>query len=294
MGNNIAIIFGINGQDGHYLEQILHQDEFEVIGVSRTKGNFIQGNVADFKLVSDLIKQHQPEFVFHLAANSTIRHDVLFENHETISTGAINILEAVYKYSASTKVFLSGSALQFVNIGLPLKETDDFEAKSPYSISRIQSVYAARYFQSLGLRVYIGYFFHHDSPLRSDRHLSMQIVKKSISIKRGLADVIKIGNLNITKEFNHAYDMMTAIWLLVSQDKIFEAVIGSGKGYSINDWVGVCSDLTGIDLEKYLTIDASYVSDFSVLVSNPESIKSLGWIPKYDLKSLASDMINNG
>jgi GDPmannose 4,6-dehydratase len=76
-----AIIFGISGQDGSYLKKILQINNVEVIGVSRSSGDWIQGTVIDYHLVQELIKIHQPQYVFHLAANSTTRHDALFENH---------------------------------------------------------------------------------------------------------------------------------------------------------------------------------------------------------------------
>src|SRR5690349_264851 len=227
-----AIIFGVNGQDGYYLSQLLLGRGIDVIGVSRSQGASIIGNVADGKFVRDLVQNGKPDYIFHLAANSTVRHDVLFENHETISTGTLNILESVYRYSPSTRVFISGSALQFVNNGHPITETDPFEALNPYSVSRIQSVYAARYFRTLGLRTFVGYFFHHDSPRRPERHINMKIAQAAIRIGKGSEETIELGNIDVVKEYNYAGDLMTAIWTLVNQEVTHEAVIGSGKGYS--------------------------------------------------------------
>ena len=101
-----AIIFGINGQDGFYLGELLASQNVEVTGVSRSANKiFVQGNVKDIDFVTALITKLQPDFVFHLAANSTTKHEALFENHETISTGTLNILEAVYKFSSIPKFF---------------------------------------------------------------------------------------------------------------------------------------------------------------------------------------------
>jgi GDPmannose 4,6-dehydratase len=135
-----AIIFGVNGQDGFYLSMLLQKMEFTVIGISRTASNT---DLTNFDSVVELVKKTTPDYIFHLAANSTTRHDALFENHATISTGTFNILEAVKIYSPQTKVFISGSGLQFVNTEKPIKESDIFEARDPYSVSRIHSVYAA-------------------------------------------------------------------------------------------------------------------------------------------------------
>jgi GDPmannose 4,6-dehydratase len=92
-----AIIFGINGQDGYYLNKILIKAGIKVLGVSRTNPDYIIGDVSNYQQVEKLIKDYQPDYIFHLAANSTTRHDTLFENYETISTGTLNILETVVR-----------------------------------------------------------------------------------------------------------------------------------------------------------------------------------------------------
>jgi GDPmannose 4,6-dehydratase len=288
-----SIIFGINGQDGYYLKSILQTYNHNVIGVSRSDGDWVKGNVSNFELVSDLVKTHKPDYIFHLAANSTIQHYALFENHETISTGTINILESVKLHCPSAKVFLSGSAMQFKNEGHPISEQTDFEPGSPYAIARIQSVLAGRYYRGLGLKVYVGYFFHHDSPFRNEKHLDMKIVKTVLKIKSGIETVLEIGNPNVIKEFNHAYDMMTAVWCLVNQDAVFEAIIGCGTGYSINNWIDICFKIAGIDKKDHLKIKPGYSPDFFSIISNPQTIKSLGWKPVFDIEYLANDMFNN-
>ena len=85
-----AIIFGINGQDGYYLKEIFQKRKIEVIGVSRSSGDWIQGDVSNFNFIENFIKSVKPDYIFHFAANSTTKHDALFENHETISTGTLN------------------------------------------------------------------------------------------------------------------------------------------------------------------------------------------------------------
>ena len=212
-----AIIFGANGQDGFYLTSLLMKLGIDTIGVSRS-GNFDKTNIISFDEVSALIKMHQPDYIFHLAANSTTSHSALFENLETISTGTINILEAVRLHCPSAKVFLSGSAMQFVNNGLHINEQTPFEASSPYSICRIQSVYASRYYRDkFGIRVYTGYFFNHDSELRSDKHINQKIAYAAKRISLGSNEKLKIGNIDVLKEYNYAKDIINAVWILVNQ-----------------------------------------------------------------------------
>jgi len=287
-----AIIFGINGQDGFYLNEILKKEGVEVIGVSRSDGKWIKGSVADYNLVQKLIKTQQPDYVFHLAANSTTNHNALFENHETIATGTLNILENVYKFSPKTKVFISGSGLQFKNIGKPIAENDEFEARDAYSVARIQSVYAARYFRTLGLNVYVGYFFNHDSPLRTERHLNQKIVMAVKRIANGSAEKIEIGNINVKKEFNFAGDMMRAIWLLVNQENLFESVIGNGQAYSIEEWIKNCFFIINKNWKDFVIEKNDYIAEYNILVSNPIKLFNIGYSTEIDIINLAKMMVN--
>jgi GDPmannose 4,6-dehydratase len=287
-----AIIFGANGQDGFYLTQLLEQQGVSVIGVSRS-GGFLNVDISDFGQICDLIKKYKPAFIFHLAANSTTRHDAIFENHETIATGTLNILEAVHQYSPETKVFISGSGLQFENKGVPIKETDPFEARDAYSISRIQSVYAARYFRRLGLKVYVGYFFNHDSPRRTERHMAQKIASAARRISKGSDEQLIIGDLSVVKEWTFAGDVVKGIWLLVNQDVVTEANIGSGKGYSILEWVEICFEIIKKDYRNYLSENIGYKAEYKQLVSNNLIIKDLGYKTNISIGELARMMLND-
>lgn len=286
-----ALIFGINGQDGVYINELLAQNGILAIGVSRSVGNWIRGDVSDCNFVREIISTNRPDFIFHLAANSSTRHDVVFENHETISTGTLNILEAVYRFSPGTKVFLAGSGLQFVNKGIPISEKDPFDATSPYAVARIQSVYAARYYRSLGLRVYIGYFFNHDSPYRSERHVNQKIVQAVKRIKAGSSEQLELFDVSVRKEFTFAGDVAEAIFTLVKNDAIYEAVIGSGKAYSIEEWLDICFSYFKMDWRDKVKDSAPLKKEYDILVSDPSTIFELGWRPKMGISDLAKLMI---
>lgn len=286
-----ALIFGSNGQDGYYLSALLKKNKIEVMESSRKSGNF-QGDVSNYAFVDELIKSYKPTYVFHLAANSSTRHETLFDNHLAISTGTLNILEAVRLNSPSTKVFLSGSAMQFQNQGNPISESSPFEASSPYSLARIHSVYAGRYYRkTFGIEVYCGYFFNHDSPLRSERHVNQKIVKAVKRIQSGSNEVLELGNIEVKKEFSYAGDIVEAIWVLVNQNKVFEVVIGSGKAYSIKDWVEYCFNKINKKWEDHVLIKKDFIPEYNILVSDPSLLKSLGWKPEVDFQKLANIMM---
>lgn len=286
-----AIIFGSNGQDGYYLNQLF--DELGIISINVSRRNAaICGTVSDYNFVQKLVNDFRPDYIFHFAAHSSTKHQFLFENHETISTGTINILESVKLFSPNTRIFISGSAMQFKNDGHPIDESAAFEAKSPYAIARIQSVFAARYYAyAFGLKTFVGYFFNHDSPLRSEHHINQKIVRAVQRIASGSKEKLALGNLEIQKEFNYAGDVVNAIWKLINQEKVTEAVIGSGKAYTIKDWVEQCFSLKNLQWQQHVELQSDYISEYKILVSNPQTIKGIGWTPQTDFYDLANMMM---
>lgn len=288
-----AIVFGANGQDGHYLVELLRQQEVETLGVSRA-GPWHHADVGDFPSVEALIRENKPDCIFHLAARSSTRHDALFENHHTISTGTINVLEATRRHCPDARVFITGSGVQFRNTGAPIDEDTPFEASSPYAIARIQSVFAARYYRSLGLRTYVGYLFHHESPRRPPNHLSRMIALAAQRIANGSTERLTIGDLSVVKEWNFAGDIALAIVALVHQDTVHEAVIGSGDGHSVEEWLDCCFSLVGKAWRHHVDIVPGFRPEYTSLVSRPARLKSLGWSPMVDFHALAAMMMVNG
>lgn len=288
-----AIIFGCSGQDGYYLTDLLTRKNIRSIGIARNFNRGIQGDVSDFNFVSSLIQKHSPDFVFHFAANSTTAHAGIFENHAAICTGTLNILENVRHYSPHSRIFLSGSAVQFQNRALPIDEDTPFAPSSPYAVARIHSTYAGRYFrEKFGLKVYTGFLFNHDSPLRTERHVNQKIVATAKRIVKGSAEKLVIGNPFVEKEFNYAGDIVEAMWLLVNQDTIFEAVIGCGKTHTIAEWAEVCFREMGLNLQDHLQTEENFTAEYQRLVSSPKRIMSLGWAPKTNFNQLARIMLN--
>jgi GDPmannose 4,6-dehydratase len=286
-----AIIIGANGQDGYYLSHLLKGKNCDVVGVSKS-GNFLKTDITDLNHANELIKTNQPDYIFHLAANSTTDHYALFENHAVIATGTLNILEAVNKYSSHTRVFICGSGLQFKISKEAIKETDEFEARDAYSISRIQSVYAARYFRTLGIKTYVGYLFNHESPMRSERHISKKISETAKRIAHGSSEILEIGDVSVVKEYGFAGDIVKGIWTLVNQHEIFEANISTGEGHSIEEWLHLCFSLVKKDWKDHVVIQQNFTAGYKKLVSNPELIFSLGWKPEVSFENLGKLMVS--
>jgi GDPmannose 4,6-dehydratase len=281
-----AIIFGAGGQDGIYMAELCVKNNIQPIKISRHATADYNASVADKDFVNALVKKEQPDYIFHLAANSTTRYDALFENHETISSGTLYILDAVKHHSPHTKVLITGSGVQFKNTGNPISENTEFEAGNAYAIARIQSVYAARFFRSLGIKTYVAYLFHHESPYRKEHHVSKMITDKIKNIVRGNADKISIGDVSVEKEWAFAEDIVEGIFTLVNQDEVFEATVGTGIVHSINDFLEECFSQVNLDMNQYVETKQNFTSEYPKLVSDPTTINKLGWKAKTDLQKL--------
>jgi GDPmannose 4,6-dehydratase len=285
-----ALVFGAGGQDGHYLDALLRQQGIETVCISRSGGKWQRGDVTRRAEVDDVVRALRPDYVFQLAARSTTHHDAGFENHETISTGALNVLESCYRLAPAARVFIAGSGVQFQNSGEPLDESAPFAASSLYAVARIQSVYAARYYRSLGLRTYVGYLFHHESPLRKPSHMSMRIALAAQRIARE-GGRLEVGDPSVIKEWTFAGDVAKAMLQLVQQDTETEVVIGSGEGHSIEEWLERCFSLVGLSWRDHVDLVPGFPVEYRRLLSRPTRLLALGWAPEVTFAGLCEMMM---
>lgn len=289
--SDICIVFGGNSQDGFYLGDLCRKKGMKVISVSRGAGDVL-GDVSVYQFVEGLIKKYMPTYVFHLAANSTTKHDAILENYQTICIGTCNILEAIKSFSPETRVYITGSGLQFKNNGLPISERDPFVFDSAYAVVRNSSVECARYYRSLGLHVYVGYLFHHESPMRKPNHVSKMIALAARRIANGSCEKLEIGDISVKKEWAFAGDIANGMLMLVSQDEIFEAVIGTGEGHTIEDWLNTCFSSANLDWKQHVMTRNGFVAEYSMLISDPGTMFNLGWRPSTSFESLALLMMH--
>jgi len=292
--NKIAVIFGGGGQDGFFLKKLLMSLNYQVIVFTHTDGKAGPPlDVCDFNDVKIALKKYRPEIIFHLAAKSSTKHRFILENHKAIVDGALAILEVVDRYIPNSKVFIASSALIFKNEGMPISENNELITTTAYALARVEALHIARYYRSRGRKVYVGFLFNHESPMRPTSSVVREVAKGVVDIHLGLQKTLSIGNANVVKEWMWAGDAAEAIFTLVGQDDIFEACIGDGIGKSIHDYAIACCKVLKISPKERLVENLDYKAEYSTLISNPKKINSLGWHPKFNMTDLAEEMIKS-
>ena len=290
--NKTAIIFGGGGQDGYFLKKLLISINYKVIIFSHSDG--VSGpslDVGNFKKVEKIIKKYSPEIIFHLAAKSSTRHEFILENQNAIVQGTLAILESVERYLPKTKVFIASSALIFKNNNNPINEQNEIEIKNAYILARVEALQITRYYRSRGLKVYIGFLFNHESPLRYKSSIVREIARGVVDIYLGLEKSFNIENIDIVKEWMWAGDAAEAILKLVSQDRVFEVCIGDGIGISVREYISKCLEILNSSHKKNFIKNLNYNQEYSKFISDPKKIKSLDWSPKFDVIYLATQTI---
>ena len=288
-----VVILGASGQDGHYLTALHRERGDRVLGFSVPPGPGVSElDISDRAAVTEIVRANRPAVIYQLAAASTTRHDALWATHDSITTGTLAVLEAAFAHCPDARVVTIGSGLQFENRGQPIRETDPFAATSPYAVARIHSAYAARYYRSRGLRAYVAYLFHHESPLRPLSHLSARICHDVAAIARGDANgVLEVGDLSVEKEWGYAGDVAAALATLAAQDDAFEAVVGTGHAYSVATWVERCFAHVGLSSEGRVRGIPGFKAEYPRIVSAPDTLRGLGWTPKVGLDALVAMMM---
>ena len=287
-----SIIFGAGGQDGFYLREHLLSLGHKVFSFTHHAGMVGSPvDVSDFKSVSNVIKEIKPNYIFHLAARSSTRHEFILENHKAIVDGALSVLESADIYAPSARIFLASSGLIFKNVGRPIKESDEYVINTAYAMARLEALQVARYYRHRERKVFVGFLFNHESPMRPANSIARKIASSVAEIHLGIQKTITVGNANVVKEWMWAGDAVSAMVHLVNQNELFEVCIGDGMGRSVRDYAVACCHTVEISLDHYLIELPDYQVEYPILVSDSAKIRSLGWEPTVDLENLARRMV---
>tara|TARA_B110000196_G_scaffold114718_1_gene99847 strand:+ start:168 stop:1211 length:1044 start_codon:yes stop_codon:yes gene_type:complete len=261
-----ALIFGITGQDGSYLAELLLSKGYLVHGVKRRssslntgrvdhiyqdphikKRNFFlhYGDVTDAISVSTLIKKIMPNEIYNLAAQSHV--SVSFEVPEYTANadaiGALRILEAVkfHEFEKITKFYQAGTSEMFGKVQeIPQNEKTPFYPRSPYGVAKVYAHWiTVNYREAYKIFACNGILFNHESPRRGETFVTRKIVIALCKIKLGLQKKLYLGNIDAKRDWGHAKDYVVAMWKMMQQKKPSDYVIATGKQYSVKQFINL-------------------------------------------------------
>jgi len=298
--SKIALIFGVNGQDGSYLAKLLLSKGYSVIGTSRDAQvsqfsnldqlkikcqlTLISMSLKDFRSVLQVITKYEPDEIYNLAGQTSV--DFSFsqpvETMESISAGVLNLLEAVRLTNKKIRIYNAGSSESFGDTeSAPANESTAFRPRSPYAIAKAASFWqVANYREAYDLFACTGLLFNHESPLRQEHFVTQKIIAGAKKIAVGNSKNIVLGNLGIMRDWGWAPEYVEAMWKMLQTQSADDYVIATGKSYSLEQFVEKSFLHFGLDWKKYVRVDPSLYRPLDIKISraNPEKArKQLGW-----------------
>src|SRR5690242_10584067 len=231
-GSKTALVFGVSGQDGAYLAQLLCQKGYAVHGTSRDrdmsgftnlkrlrildKVTLHSASLNDFRSVIQVLKKVKPDEVYNLSAQSSVglSFEQPVETIDGIINGTINILESIRVLELETRFYNASSSECFGNTeNGPADEQTPFRPCSPYGVGKAAAHWlVANYRSAYDLHACSGILFNHESPLRPARFVTQKIIRSAVDIRLGRSAVLCLGNLGIARDWGWAPEYVDAMW----------------------------------------------------------------------------------
>src|SRR3990167_6724624 len=262
-GQKKALIFGVTGQDGAYLTDLLLSKGYKVFGVRRrdsntsnlkrldwilkdnsNKGNFFlrYGDLSDGCNAISLIKEIAPDEIYNLAAQSHVKVSFFLPEYtsDIDALGTTRILEAIriLGLENKTKFYQASSSEMYGKvIEVPQNEKTPFYPRSPYAVAKVYSFWiTVNYREAYGIFACNGILFNHESPLRGDKFVTKKITQAVARIKRGEQERLYLSNLDAKRDWGYAKDYVEAMWLMLQQSEPNDYVISTGEAHSVREF----------------------------------------------------------
>jgi len=296
-----ALIFGITGQDGSYLAEILLENGYEVYGVYRrtSTGNLrniqrildkitlIRGDLTDSTSIVNAIQYASADEIYNEADQDNVGWSFDLPAYSAAVTyGAVGVmLEEIKTSCPETKFFQPVSATMFGDCPPPQDERSSFSPQSPYACAKLGAYHLVRYYrESYGMFASSAIMFNHDSPRRSEEYLLHKICASALRIKRGQQERILLGNLTLRVDIGYAREYMQAAHSMLQLDNPNDFVIGTRVGYEIQSLAEMALDILDLNPSGKISIDPEFnrSSEEPTLMANiAKATNAIGFAPKY-------------
>jgi len=312
----VALITGINGQDGSYLSELLLEKGYEVHGI--VKRNSVSENqtyridhifdklklhyadMTDMASLVNILIKVKPTEIYNLAAQSHVKVSFDQPIYTANATGlaTLNLLEAVRLISPNSKVYQASSSEMFgnnVDEDGYQREKTPMTPVSPYGCAKVYSYNICNnYRNSYGMKIWNGILFNHESPRRGTNFVTNKVVKAAVRIKLALQDELKLGNLDATRDWGHAKDYVEAMWLMLQDNTPDDYVCSTGVSHSVEDLCEYTFKSLGLDFKDYVKVDEKFLrpEELHDLKGDSTKLRSkLNWIPKYTFETMIDEMV---
>jgi len=300
-----ALITGVNGFVGGHLSSFLLSKGFEVFGTDRSSNGVTKGvkvfivDVTNKEGVNNLIRDIKPDFVFHLAAVSSVK--TCKENPELTKqvnvVGTENLLSACVKNKINPNILITSSAHVYgIPKHLPIDESHPVGPVNEYGSSKLDQENASlKFYSENGLNIIISRSFNHIGPNQGTGFVCSDFAKQIAEIEKGFKKPeILVGDLSSKRDFTDVRDIVKAYVLLLEKGKAGDIYnIGSGKGYSIKEILDKLVLLSESDINIVEDKSLFRNNDIPVLVANNKKFTSLtSWKPEIGIDKSLKDILN--
>lgn len=313
MSDKSALIVGISGQDGSLLARHLLSLGYKVAGTARDSEMVREHNLvrlgirdqvaihsmatADFRSIIHVLDKLDVTEVYNLSGQSSVALSFgqPVETMDSIGRATLNLLDAIRFLGRPVRFYNAGSSECFGEIGdLAANEDTPFRPRSPYAIAKATAHWTVvNYREAYGLFAVNGILFNHESPLRPERFVTQKIVRGAADIAAGRLDKLRLGNLDIWRDWGWAGEYVEAMHLMLQQDEPGDFIVATGRTISLKDFVARAFAWHNLDWRDHVTSDPGLIrpSDLRVSRALPAKAASiLGWRAETSAEQVADRM----
>ncbi|MEM9459130.1 MAG: GDP-mannose 4,6-dehydratase [Myxococcota bacterium] len=273
MGNKVALITGVTGQDGSYLAEVLLEKGYDVHGITRRTSMFNRGRIEELRAKTEgkvfelhygdlgdssslnrVVSIVRPDEVYNLAAQSHV--GISFEQPEytadVTGTGVLRLLEALRINKLPQARFYQASTSELYGKvqEVPQTETTPFYPRSPYGVAKLYGFCVVKnYRESYGMHASNGILFNHESPRRGENFVTRKITLSLARIKAGQQKTLRLGNMEAKRDWGYAKDYVEMLWMMLQQPEPDDYVVATGEMHTVREFVERASEVAGFEIE---------------------------------------------